>query len=148
MNVPRPIYRALYLVPLLIFVALGLGSVLQKSPTYDETVHLFAGYSYLRWGDYRVNPEHPPLVKMLAAAPLLALDLDTARITPRERSVVQKDKNYGWVLAHRFVFADNDAETPCSAMRDWLCFSWPWRWRYASFFGPASFTALKLQLPL
>ena len=111
MNVPRPIYRALYLVPLLIFVALGLGSVLQKSPTYDETVHLFAGYSYLRWGDYRVNPEHPPLVKMLAAAPLLALDLDTARITPRERSVVQKDKNYGWVLAHRFVFADNDAET-------------------------------------
>lgn len=111
MNVPRPIDRALYLVPLLIFVALSLGSAMQKSPTYDETVHLFAGYSYLRWGDYRVNPEHPPLVKMLAAAPLLALDLDTARITPRERSVVQKDKNYGWVLAHRFVFADNDAET-------------------------------------
>jgi 4-amino-4-deoxy-L-arabinose transferase-like glycosyltransferase len=111
MHVPRLSYCALYVAPAVIFVVLSIGSVLQKSPTYDETVHLFAGYSYLKWGDYRVNPEHPPLVKMLAAAPLLALDLDTARITPRERSVVQKDKNYGWVLAHRFVFADNDAET-------------------------------------
>jgi len=50
-------------------------------------------------------------VKMLAAAPLLALDLDTSGITPRERHYVQRDKNYGWVLAHRFVFAENDAET-------------------------------------
>jgi hypothetical protein len=94
-----------------IFVVLSFSSVLQKSPSYDETVHLYAGYSYLRWGDYRVNPEHPPLVKMLAAAPLLALDLNTSGITPRERYIVQRDKNYGWVLAHRFVFSDNDAET-------------------------------------
>jgi hypothetical protein len=111
MHMPRLSYYALYVAPLVIFVVLSVGSVLQKSPTFDETVHLFAGYSYLRWGDYRVNPEHPPLVKMLAAAPLLALDLDSARITPRERSGVQRDKNYGWVLAHRFVFVDNDAET-------------------------------------
>ncbi|MGH7927265.1 MAG: ArnT family glycosyltransferase, partial [Candidatus Binatia bacterium] len=102
---------AFYLILPLAFVVLSLSSVQQKSPTYDETVHLFAGYSYLKWGDYRVNPEHPPLVKMLAAAPLLALDLDTSGITPRERYHVQRDKNYGWVLAHRFVFADNDAET-------------------------------------
>jgi 4-amino-4-deoxy-L-arabinose transferase-like glycosyltransferase len=111
MHVPRLSYCALYVAPVAIFVVLSIGSVVQKSPTYDETVHLFAGYSYLSWGDYRVNPEHPPLVKMLAAAPLLALNLDTARITPRERGVVQKNKNYGWVLAHRFVYADNDAET-------------------------------------
>ena len=30
-----------------------------------------AGYSYLHWDDYRLNPEHPPLVKKLAALPLL-----------------------------------------------------------------------------
>src|SRR5262245_40513171 len=102
---------ALFAALLAVFVLLSLNSSWQKSPTYDETVHSFAGYSYLRWGDYRVNPEHPTLVKMLAAAPLLTLNLDTARITPQERSVVQKDKNYGWVLAHRFVFVDNDAET-------------------------------------
>jgi len=111
MHVPRLSHCALYVAPVVIFVVLSIGSVLQKSPTYDESVHLFAGYSYLRWGDYRVNPEHPPLAKMLAAAPLLALDLDTSGITPRERFQVQRDKNYGWVLAHRFIFGNNDAET-------------------------------------
>ena len=103
--------RAFYVVLPLVFILLSFKSVQQKSPTYDETVHLFAGYSYLKWGDYRVNPEHPPLVKMLAAAPLLALNLDTSGVTPRERFRVQGDKNYGWVLAHRFIFVDNDAET-------------------------------------
>src|SRR6185295_8808577 len=88
-----------------------IGSVQQKSPTYDETVHLFAGYSYLKWGDYRINPEHPPLVKMLAAAPLLLLDLDSSRLSLRARDIVQRDKNYAWILAHRFLFSDNDAET-------------------------------------
>jgi hypothetical protein len=111
MGNPRLAKRVICYVLPLIFVALSLGSVEHKSPTYDETVHLFAGYSYLKWGDYRVNPEHPPLVKMLAAAPLLALNLNTGRISPRERYIVQREKNYGWVLAHRFVFADNDAET-------------------------------------
>lgn len=43
-------------------------------PTYDEPAHLAAGYSYLKWWDFRLNPEHPPLVKVLAALPLLALD--------------------------------------------------------------------------
>ncbi len=43
----------------------------QASPTYDEVAFLPAGYSYLHWKDYRLNPEHPPLVKMLAALPLL-----------------------------------------------------------------------------
>jgi len=39
----------------------------------DEPVELAAGYSYLRTGDFRMNPEHPPLAKILAALPLLAL---------------------------------------------------------------------------
>ncbi|MBI3573327.1 MAG: glycosyltransferase family 39 protein [Candidatus Kerfeldbacteria bacterium] len=43
----------------------------QDSQTSDEAVHLSAGYSYLRTGDFRLNPEHPPLIKVLAAAPLL-----------------------------------------------------------------------------
>jgi 4-amino-4-deoxy-L-arabinose transferase-like glycosyltransferase len=51
----------------------------------DEPVELAAGYSYLRTGDFRMNPEHPPLAKILAALPLLALHpslpLDTAAWT-------------------------------------------------------------------
>lgn len=43
------------------------------SQTTDEAVHLSAGYTYLTRGDWRFNPEHPPLVKILAALPLLAI---------------------------------------------------------------------------
>ena len=100
-----------YVIAPLAFAILSITSTAQKSPTYDEAVHLFAGYSYLKWGDFRVNPEHPPLSKMLAAVPLLVLEPDTSGITPLERYKVQQDKNYGWVLAHRLVFANNDADT-------------------------------------
>ncbi|MBI4123140.1 MAG: glycosyltransferase family 39 protein [Parcubacteria group bacterium] len=45
------------------------------SLTFDELAHIPAGYSYLTQQDYRLNPEHPPLFKDLAATPLLFLDL-------------------------------------------------------------------------
>src|SRR5271170_2194639 len=36
--------------------------------TLDEAYHIAAGASYLRFHDFRVNPEHPPLVKLIAGA--------------------------------------------------------------------------------
>ncbi|HKF25506.1 MAG TPA: glycosyltransferase family 39 protein [Candidatus Acidoferrum sp.] len=39
--------------------------------TTDEVVHIPAGVSYLEVHDARMNPEHPPLLKILAAAPLV-----------------------------------------------------------------------------
>jgi hypothetical protein len=46
------------------------------SPTSDEVPHLTAGYTYLKTGDYRLNFEHPPVLKLLAGLPLLGLGLD------------------------------------------------------------------------
>src|SRR5271170_3596949 len=45
--------------------------------TLDEAYHIAAGASYLRFHDFRVNPEHPPLVKLIAgsAAPPSILHL-------------------------------------------------------------------------
>ena len=40
----------------------------------DETMHLPAGYTYWKTGDFRLNPEHPPLIKLLAALPLLPMN--------------------------------------------------------------------------
>ncbi len=61
-------------------LALSLGlmvfSSLQESAIMDELAHIPAGYSYLNNLDYRLNPEHPPLVKMFAGLPLLFLDLN------------------------------------------------------------------------
>ncbi|QJW92808.1 phospholipid carrier-dependent glycosyltransferase [Frigoriglobus tundricola] len=42
-----------------------------NGPTFDEPVHLAAGYSYWTTGSFRLNPEHPPLLKLLWAAPLV-----------------------------------------------------------------------------
>jgi len=44
------------------------------SVTTDEGVHLFVGYTYLTKGDFRFDPEHPPLLKELAATSLVLRD--------------------------------------------------------------------------
>ena len=40
----------------------------RDSFTIDENYHVVAGVSYFRTGDYRINPEHPPLVKLWTGA--------------------------------------------------------------------------------
>jgi tetratricopeptide (TPR) repeat protein len=32
--------------------------------TLDEAYHIAAGVSYVKYGDFRINPEHPPMVKL------------------------------------------------------------------------------------
>jgi hypothetical protein len=46
-------------------------AVSRWSITSDEIVHIPAGYLYWKLGDHSINPEHPPLAKLLATAPLL-----------------------------------------------------------------------------
>lgn len=50
---------------------LQITSVLQESQTWDEAVYIASGYTYWTTGDFRLNPEHPPLAKLLVALPLL-----------------------------------------------------------------------------
>src|ERR1017187_1200737 len=42
-----------------------------ESLTFDEGDLIFAGYMMWHSGDYGLNPEHPPLVKLVATLPLL-----------------------------------------------------------------------------
>lgn len=55
------------------FACQNLVEMKRESCTMDETVHLPAGYTYLLKRDFRLNPEHPPLLKILCALPLLVL---------------------------------------------------------------------------
>jgi 4-amino-4-deoxy-L-arabinose transferase-like glycosyltransferase len=59
-------------VPVLLAVLAvgGLVSLAGDSATFDETAHLGAAVSYAETGDFRLNPEHPPLAKWVAALPL------------------------------------------------------------------------------
>jgi 4-amino-4-deoxy-L-arabinose transferase-like glycosyltransferase len=43
-----------------------------ESLTFDEGNHIFSGYMMWHSGDYGLNPEHPPLVKLVATMPLLS----------------------------------------------------------------------------
>jgi Dolichyl-phosphate-mannose-protein mannosyltransferase len=64
--------------------------------TIDEPVYISAGYRHLTALDFRLNPETPPLAKMLVALPLVPLGLHTPA-APGE---------WGWV--YRF-FHENSA---------------------------------------
>ena len=57
---------------LLMLMGFNLLSVIRrKSLTNDEYYHIPAGYYHLSQGNFKLNEEHPPLVKMWAALPLL-----------------------------------------------------------------------------
>lgn len=54
---------------------LAVIGVCNKSVTYDEIAHLTRGYSYLRLGDFRLGPPHPPFAHYWAALPLMGMNL-------------------------------------------------------------------------
>ncbi len=56
---------------LALMTVLAGGAALRESVTVDEVSHIGAGLSYLQKLDLRMNPEHPPLPKVLAALPLV-----------------------------------------------------------------------------
>jgi hypothetical protein len=47
----------------------------RTSATVDEPDHILAGHRHWQCGDFGINPEHPPLLKLLAAAPLNFMEL-------------------------------------------------------------------------
>jgi 4-amino-4-deoxy-L-arabinose transferase-like glycosyltransferase len=56
---------------LLFLTILAGGAARRESVTIDEVAHIGAGVSYLQKLDLRLNEEHPPLPKILAALPLV-----------------------------------------------------------------------------
>jgi hypothetical protein len=57
---------------LALLAALAGSAAWRKSVAMDEVAHIGAGVSYWQKFDLRMNPEHPPLVKLLSGAALAA----------------------------------------------------------------------------
>jgi hypothetical protein len=139
----RPRVEALVLgLGLFLYVGLAVSSLRQSAATYDEGAHLPAGYSYLVTGDHRLNPEHPPFAKLLAAAPLLLL---------REVSFNAHDEAWAmgrqWEFGRRFLYRWNDADRlllwarlPMVALGAGLCAA-VFLWSRARFGLPAAILA-------
>jgi 4-amino-4-deoxy-L-arabinose transferase-like glycosyltransferase len=67
-------------------IILGLQLVLsvrRESQTWDEGNHIFAGYMSWTHADFGLNPEHPPMFKLLATAPLISLPLKVPKLQDR-----------------------------------------------------------------
>ncbi|MEF8847222.1 MAG: phospholipid carrier-dependent glycosyltransferase [Candidatus Paceibacterota bacterium] len=96
---------------LIIMAVCAYTSMRGASATFDELAHIPAGYSYLSQQDYRVNPEHPPLVKDAAAFPLTFINPNF----PDEKSVWKNaDPSVWWTqfdLGTEFLYrSGNNAE--------------------------------------
>src|SRR5438128_1675459 len=94
----------------LIFSTLAVVSYTQKSATWDEPQHVLRGC--LGWhGDHRMDPEHPPFLRLWAALPVAFdrnLKLDTA--------VIDQISPAGWVgmgqfeYGQHYLYKENDAD--------------------------------------
>jgi 4-amino-4-deoxy-L-arabinose transferase-like glycosyltransferase len=76
----------------------------RASQTWDEADHIYAGYMSWKRADFGLNPEHPPLVKLLATVPLLAMPLQLPELQNREF------KHEAFLGGKDFLFG-NDADT-------------------------------------
>jgi tetratricopeptide (TPR) repeat protein len=96
-----------------LFTVLSLASSQRNSATVDEPLHLFAGYTYMRWGDFRANPEHPPLAKIVAAAPLMFLPVKDFRPSASWDLIptAPPTASYTTSAASEMLFVQNDAES-------------------------------------
>lgn len=86
-----------------LYVGLAVSSMRGKSAVFDEGAYLPAGYTHWKFHDFRLTPEQPPLVKLLAAAPLLLSDV-----------TVHQDDAWAlrrpWDFGRNFLYAWNDAD--------------------------------------
>src|SRR4051812_6703621 len=83
---------------------LGLGSMVGNSAIVDEVAHIPSGYSYLHYGDYRLNPEHPPLIKDLAGLPLQFMHLKF----PDNEPAWTTDVNGQWEAGWNFLYHEGN----------------------------------------
>lgn len=98
-----------WLVPLLVVVLLGqmaaamVTTAVQQTPTIDEPIYVATAADYLHEHRVRLNPEHPPLGKLIVAAGVAVADphVDTAHRgdqTQYARHLLYESGNDPWRL--------------------------------------------------
>ena len=112
---PRSLLLCVLVLFTALFVTLELGSSNQRSATWDEPLHLAAGYAALTARDYRLDASHPPLARMWAALPL-TLSSESARAT-LDYSAIDRASGDGWTtssgptdIARTFLYEQGDAD--------------------------------------
>lgn len=118
---PWPRWRMVFVVSslLAIHLVLAFTGVLGRSVTSDETGHLTAGYSYWKFGDYRLQPENGNLPQRWAAMPLLRAK---PTLDPAMKANDWAGSNV-WNIAQSFLFeSGNDTDFLLLAARSTMLF--------------------------
>jgi len=119
----------------------------RTSPNVDEVAHLPAGISYWQFGDFQLYSVNPPLVRFVAAAPVLLaqpkLDWDATLSGPQSRPE--------WQVARRFIAANGSRFLWYFRLARWACLVFPvmggyfcWKWANALYGRSAGLIALIL----
>lgn len=94
----------------LTFILLEVASYSQKSAAWDEPIHVADGYASLVQHDYRIDPEHPPFLRMWAALPMATMGAANFDVADIERT---PPGTWAWTLygfCEKFLYIQNDAD--------------------------------------
>jgi len=122
---------------LALFVLLGVQGILlgfsasQQSPTLNEPAHLLAGLSHWRFRSFELYRANPPLVRTLAAAPVVLhryhADWSEHRQHAGARPVFQMGKTFlrdNGRQAFSLMILARWACIPFCLLGAWICFLW------------------------
>jgi 4-amino-4-deoxy-L-arabinose transferase-like glycosyltransferase len=122
----------------LAYVTLQLTRATHLSATWDEPIHLTAGYAAVAERDFRVDPTHPPFMRAWAALPLLVLPHATLDTTAIDQARPRDWLTGGYAFARDFLYGTPDADRLLLAARAmvvlWgvvlglLVFAWAYEW--------------------
>src|SRR3989344_1925376 len=94
-------YKNLSALIVLVAIVLAITSLWDDSFIVDEIPHVGAGYSYITKGDFRLNPEHPPLAKDIAGLALSLLSIDQSAFSTRYWTT---DVNGQWNFGRTLIY--------------------------------------------
>ncbi|OGN03129.1 MAG: hypothetical protein A2655_00795 [Candidatus Yanofskybacteria bacterium RIFCSPHIGHO2_01_FULL_43_42] len=94
-------YKNISTLLVLIALILAITSLWDDSFVVDEIPHVGAGYSYVTKGDFRLNPEHPPLAKDVAGLALSFLTIDQSAFSTQYWTT---DINGQWNFGRTLIY--------------------------------------------
>ena len=98
----RPCLYFAVAVLLILHVSLAVKSLVPESPTVDEVIHMPAGLTYWQTGSFRLYHHNPPLVKLIAALPVL---FSNPAVDYKKQSWLHDPPNKA-AFAHEFMEAN------------------------------------------
>lgn len=101
-TLPIALRRIAVAMLLAIHIGLAFTSIGQKCTTFDEYAHIAAGYTYWRFGDYRLDPDAGQWSNRLAGLGLIGAGFQAPEFLPGERM---------WGYGERFFYeSGNDPQ--------------------------------------